>query len=608
VDTVVLREPHIRLAVDRHGRSNWQDLAGDAPEADEPSSRASDGAPVGNVVLGGIEISAGEVVYADARSGAITRVRGLDLQVGRLAPGEKVPVKLAAVVEASAPGIVADVQLDTQLEADPQAQRYALSALSAAALLKGEGLPKDGLPVALTGEALADLGAGTARVPNVTLAVLDASLKGSGEVSGLDAKPVFAGTLELAPFSPRKVLEALGTRVETADPAALGRAQARLALRAGADAIEVRELDARLDDTPATGTLGITGFAAPRVRFDLKIGALDLDRYLAPGATEAPQARGGGEPKKPVPPPEPGLRLDELGARLGAMDVSGTLALASLKVARLRLTDVNVTLRGKDGTVRVDPLRAALYQGTVSGALSLDARTARPVVTARQTLSGVALGPLLKDLGQRESVTGRAELALDVRADGQVAAELTRTLDGTLRVQIADGVLTGINVDRAICQARAAVDTARGKDREACDPSPDSRFETLQASGTFTDGVLRSDDLLIVQPRHEAGEFYRVTGAGTVNLPRQEVDYQLRAVRTRQRDGDAAAQEKGRAIPVRVAGTFGDLSVRPDTRALAETEVKEQLKDRFGDKLETKEDDSDLERQGKELLKGLLGR
>lgn len=609
VDTVVLREPRIHLAVNRNGKGNWEGLAGDSSTDKATDPAQEDGTTVGTVVLGGIEIRAGEVVYQDQRSGATTRVRDLDLDVGRLTPGEEVPLKLRARVEASQSGLSADVALDTRVKADPAAQRYALSDLELKSTLKGEGLPKDGLPVTLGGEALADLEAGTARVPRLSVGVLDAVLTGSGDVAGLNDKPAFTGTLELAPFSPREVLTALGTEVTTADAKVLDSAQARVVLRASADAIEVRELDARLDDTTATGSFSIGDFAAPRVRFDLAVNALDLDRYLAPGATDTPAASGGGEPRKTTPAPaEPGLRLDELGARLGAMDLSGTLRLGRLVAAKVRMTDVTLTLRGKDGVVNVDPLSAALYEGTMQGALGLDARGPQPVVTVRQTLSGVALGPLLADLDQRESLTGKAGVTLDLRAQGQVAADLTRTLAGTARMEVSDGVLKGVNVDRAICQARAAVDTARGNEREACDPSPDSRFETLKGSAVINAGVLRNDDLLIVQPRYESGEFYQVTGAGTVNLPRQEVDYQLRVARARQRDGATTPEEKGRAIPVRVAGTFGHLSVRPDTKALAGSEVREQLQDRFGDKLETKEDDSDLERQGKELLKGILGR
>lgn len=609
VGTVVLQEPRIHLAVNRNGKGNWEGLAGDSDTDTAADQPQSDGTSVGTVVLGGLEIRAGEVIYQDQRSGATTRVRDLNLDVGRLTAGEDVPLKLRARIEASQPGLSADVALDTRVKADPAAQRYALSDIDLKSTLKGEGLPKDGLPVALSGEALADLKAGTARVPKLSVGVLDAVLTGSGDVTGLNDKPAFTGTLELAPFSPRKVLTALGTEVTTADPKVLGNAQARVALRASADAIEVRELDARVDDTTATGTLSVGHFAAPRVRFDLAVNTLDLDRYLAPGATDTPAPNGGGEPRKAAPAPaEPGLRLDELGARLGAMDVSGTLKLGSLVAAKVRMTDVTLTLRGKDGAVQVDPLSAALYEGTVQGAVGLDARGPVPVVTVRQTLRGVSLGPLLDDLGQRESLTGKAGITADLRAQGQVVADLTRTLAGTARMEVTDGVLKGVNVDRAICQARAAVDTARGKEREACDPSPDSRFDSLKASAVISAGVVKNDDLLIVQPRYQSGEFYQVTGAGTVNLPRQEVDYQLRVARARQRDGATTPEEKGRAVPVRVAGTFGHLSVQPDTKALAGSEVKEQLQDRFGDKLETKENDSDLERQGKELLKGILGR
>lgn len=608
VDTVVLREPRIHLVMDKRGRANWEDLTGDEGGGRDVRDREDRARRVGDVALGGVEISAGEVVYDDQRSGARTRVRELELELGRLTPGATVPMELSALVELSGPGIRADVSAKGQVKADLAAERYEISGLDAGATLKGEGMPKDGLPVRLRGDVQADLAAGKATAPKLELAVLDARLSGSGSIDELagDA-PSFSGTLELAPFSPRQMMQRLGAEVRTADETVLAEAKARADVRASAELLEVRQLSAALDDTQASGSFSVRDFSAPRVRFDLKVGALDLDRYLAPGATEAPRGGGGGKPKD-EPPPDEGLRLDELGQKLAGVDLSGSVALAGLKVAKLRMSDLTVTLRGKNGALSAEPLRATLYDGTLEGSLRFDARGREPVIALRQTVTGSAIGPLLQDLNDRQAFTGQADVALDVRARGAVLDQVLKTLAGNARFDVRDGTLKDVNIDRAICQARAAADRARGKETEECDPSPDSRFETLRASAVITDGVLRNDDLVAVQPRYRSGEFYRITGKGKVNLPRQEVDYDLRAVRTRSKDAGAPTEEKGRAIPVRVAGTFGDLSVRPDVRALAESEVKEQLKDRVGDKLEEKEDDSELERQGKELLRGILGR
>jgi hypothetical protein len=184
----------------------------------------------------------------------------------------------------------------------------------------------------------------------------------------------------------------------------------------------------------------------------------------------------------------------------------------------------------------------------------------------------VAIDPLLRALTGQDTARGRFAVDVDVRGVAAAGDALLRSLNGTARVEGTDGVLKGVNVDRSVCLARAALDRARGKEAEPCDPSPDMRFPVLRMSGPIRAGMWRSNDLLLEQERFRGGRFYG-----------GDIDYRLRAATVRRSsDGTTKADVRETPVPLRISGRPGSFKVRPEVQGVLRENIMRRLEGKPG--------------------------
>jgi AsmA protein len=243
---------------------------------------------------------------------------------------------------------------------------------------------------------------------------------------------------------------------------------------------------------------------------------------------------------------------------------------------------VEVRVDGKDGLVDVDPLSARLYEGSLQGKARLDARTDMPKTTLEQSLTGVQVGPLLKDLAGNDTLTGRTELSSDLSMSGLDPEAIKKSLDGTLRFAFTDGSVKGINIPRLIRQARARLEG------ETLPPEKEvlrTDFSELTGSARITDGLVQNDDLLLKSP------LLRVEGEGQASLPKETIDYRLTTtiVGTLTGQGGEEIQElEGVPIPVQIGGTFQKPSFKLDLAKVLETRAAEEVKKRAREEVEKK--------------------
>ncbi len=356
-----------------------------------------------------------------------------------------------------------------------------------------------------------------------------------------------------------------------------GEARAQLAKQA-VDA----DLVAKFDQTTAKAKLGIAGFDAPRYRFDLDVDQIDVDRYLV----AQPDA-------KPAPAPGPKGKVEvDVPIDLGPLEgvrANGRLAVGAMKVMGLRIAELKADLRADGGRAALAPHSAKLYEGTLQGALTLAARGNR--VALKETLAGVAIGPLVKDLMGRDALEGRGDVALDVTAAGPTVSAMKKSLAGTMRVALKDGAVKGINLTEALRKTKAAFGS-KSAQAQAGDTTERTDFSEMSASFAIRNGVAHNDDLSVKAP------LVRVGGAGDIDIGNSRLDYVARAsvVSTARGQGGAELDHlKGLTIPVKLTGTFDAPKYEIDYRKLANEaakakakEVKEEIKEKATRKLENK--------------------
>jgi len=604
MDTVVVHGLTLNLERDKQGATNWGDLAGAGrsgaaqPASGAPQPAGSQAPALAVLSIGGLDVRDGTLSFTDARAGQAYTVRNLTLKTGALSldPGQKLDLELGFDLNSASPPLDGRVKAKARLAFDQAANQATISDLDLTGDFKGATLPRGALSATLGADAVLDLGKHTLVVRNLKAQLIDLVATGSLNATGLDKTPAFTGELNLAEFSPRKLLEGLGQPApKTADAAVLSRASLNAKFAGGADALSVEPLSLKLDDSIVTGKAAVSNFAKPAIRFALALDAIDVDRYLPPG--QQPTAASPGA----VAGAASGLPLDTLRA----LDAAGIVKAGKLEIAKLNLSEVTITLDAKDGLLRMSPLAAKLYNGSYAGNITLDARKNTPTLAVDEKIAGVLIEPLLTDLqGEQARLSGTAEASAKLTAAGADAAAIKKTLNGNLAFALRDGAVKGYDIAQMIRNAKSYLGT-----EVAYDAARKTDFAEIVGTAKVSNGVISNPDLSAKSP------LLRVDGNGQASLPDETIDYRVKAtlVATSQGQGGKAVDDlSGIPLPIHITGTFSDPKPRPDFEALMQgavavkgKELIEQQKSKLTEKVQESVGKSVGDKAGG-LLKGLL--
>ncbi len=602
VASVQIDRPQLRLIVDARGRRNWADLLPQSkPEQQVPST--TDSVVTGlarRVGIGRLTLRDADILWTDQGSGRWARLRDLDFALDGFDPGRPLPLTATAVLDAGDPLHSAQLDLAATVQRSADGM-WRGPDLRIGAAFSGAPL-REALALRLAADASFDPAKARLRLQRLAFDGEPVQVRGELTVArGDDDAPVLGAQLRLERLDARALAAHFGLPLTTADATALTRITGSVDVGADAGEINLARIELAVDDSQWRGTARLGNFSDPALRFALEVDRLDLDRYLpgerAPTAPAAETAQAPTAEEPQVRSPAEALR------RLGRLDLDGTFNLATLTVSGLTFERIALRARSGEGQIALQPLSASLYGGGAEASAHFDVRRSEPALRLKLAATDVAAGPLLAALTGQGTLHGRFTLGGEVTGVAAAGDALLRSLNGTLRLSGSDGVLKGINADRSICQARGVMASARGKDAEECDPSPDTRFSTLRMSGPIAAGVWRSDDLFLEQQRYRPGRFYRLTGAGTLDLPSGEIDYRLKAAAVR-RDGQQAADKVEEApVPVRVRGRPGDFKVRAELAGSLRDEAVRRLQEKLGPST-----DGERKSSGKTMLRGLFGR
>jgi AsmA protein len=268
---------------------------------------------------------------------------------------------------------------------------------------------------------------------------------------------------------------------------------------------------------------------------------------------------------------------------------------------------VTANLQAANGRLDLNPLTADLYGGRLAGSLMAQADGNR--IALKQNLANVAIGPLIKDYAHKDVLEGRGHIVLDVSAAGHSAAAVRQSLGGSASLNVRDGALKGINLAKTLRQYKSMIPGGKQDATVAANKAEKTDFSELAASFKITNGVARNDDLALKSP------FLRMTGAGTVDLAREQLDYLAKVTVVASAKGEGGkelAELNGLTVPVRLTGPIDDPTYRLEFGALAAELAKQQVQKQLGQQAEKALGKSGLDKGalGKgglgEVLKGLI--
>jgi AsmA protein len=397
-------------------------------------------------------------------------------------------------------------------------------------------------------------------------------LEASGEATGrgVSTAAAWTGTAKVAQFSPQDLLRRFGLPPQpTSDDRALTRATIDTRFNVTKDRAELTDVVLALDDSKITGNFTLDGFDQPDYRFALAVDRVDADRYLPPKARDAQAGEAtAGDIELP---------------QNNTMNLDGTMQIGTLRLAGMQFQDVGSRILIGNGDAKLENARARLYGGEFNGNFHVRAAGNEPGLALDGRASGLQLQPLIEALtGEAANFSGTGNFDLNLAGKGRTVIQNVQTAAGNVSFAMNEGAIQGFNLGRTLCAAYNATQRA---------PAPAERpqqteYEAIQGTAVVTAGTARSQDLLA------RTSFMDISGAGTLGLVEQTLDYDLDAKLTgsigipgcETLDGFV-----GDALPFDISGTVTEPTITPDFSKLVQralrNEVQERLQERIQDRL-----------------------
>jgi len=594
VDEVTLDGLQLSLEVNEKGQNNWDDLSsGTAPAPDAESGPAM----FSSQKVAGLDIRNANVEYRDRQSGSHHRLSGLTVSTGALGDSKPVPLELKALLEDITAKTSMNVELATVAAINLEAEQYAFEDFEFALVIETNG-QQQSVDIQAP-QLIMDLSAQTLELPGYSIELSELTATGALSAEKISTDFVFTGSLNVAEFSPARLMQTLNMEVPaTTDPQVFQSAAFSADLSGSSSQLVMDNFQLVFDQSRITGDVNVQNFDQPIVGFTLAVDEINLDRYLEPVAEDdAATAE------------DVAIPQDELQGH----EVQGQLSIGALTLAGLDFTDAVLGLSIRNGRLRLHPLTAGFYGGRYSGDVGLDGSGAVPVISLDEKIESITFQRLVSDLVESESLSGEALGHVRMTGRGKSSSEVLGSLQGDLGLTLTEGALEGINIWYEIRRGLALY-----KGQPAPDPEPKRTvFSRMQVAGNVQNGVFSTRTLTGELP------FLTVRGNGEIDLGQSQYDLGLVAeVRDAPEleDDPLASGLSGRSLPFKISGPLDAPSLSVDWAALLKGEATNLLLKKLGVTAdesqegvteEEPEDDSSndqLEEAAKGLISGFLNK
>jgi AsmA protein len=584
----------------KDGRFNFDDLlAAPAPSKEKQATPAPAGpSEAVRFDIGGVKIAHSTISYRDAQTGQAIDISDLNLSTGRIADDTPGKFDLSAKVKSGSPPADARVALsggyrfnlakksfslsglDVKVEgaaagisgllltlrgdvaADPAAQTYAVNGFA----LNAKGARgQENFEAKLTAPKLAiapNRASGEAVDGQFALKSAQRSAEGTLKLSGVEGS---AKALKIARVAAQLKLSDPGLPMKTLTVPLNGTLQANLEK----ETLQA-DVTSKFDETNLKAKLGLTKFSPPAITFDIDADRLNLDRYRSTSAAGESGKGGGGSAGSGG---AGDTRVDLSG--LKGIDAQGRVHVGALQVENAKLSDVTAQIRLANGRLDVSPHSAKLYEGALSGSLSADASANR--VVAKETLTNVSVGPLLRDVARKDALEGRGNVVLDVHTAGATVGAMKKALGGTARVQLRDGAVKGIDLAETLRKAKALLGS-KSAQQQLAEGGKKTDFSELSGSFNIANGVAHNSDLAGKAP------LFRLAGAGDIDIGNSRINYLAKptvVASAKGQGGKELSDLNGITVPVRLVGPFDAIKYEVDygavAGAVAKSKITEQL-------------------------------
>lgn len=490
VERLSLVSPQIALEIDAQGRPSWSfaelgaTLPAPAPGIAPPKNPSMMGlAALSRLRVKDVSIENGDIVFLDRRTNQHYELQQVTLTV-------------------SAPSLDAPAAIDGSAMWRGQKVTFSLKLDRTGALMAAGGKTK--LAASLTATPI------TAKL--------------DGTVANDNAALAFDGKVDLSVPSVRDLVAWSGLTIDLPKQG-FGALAVSGAVHLGNGIAKFASGSFSLDGIKATGALTLDASGAkPGITGEVAAGMLDFNPYLGPST--------------------PGWSSDTFdSAILREVDAELTVDAAGAKYRKISIGKSAAVVHLKDGKLTLNLSDIAMYRGNGKGAVTVDATGNVAAMTIEGSMSGVDLGPLLRDTGGGGSVNGSGSFTISAMAHGNSQRDMIGTLNGKTSFSVSGGSLSGVDLGGMLKNTTSSFSGGGGG-------------TTIQrASGDFTirAGIMTNRNLSVSTSSVDA------TGSGTVNLPARSLNFRI----------EPKLIAGIVTVPVIVSGPWDHISYTPDVAGIA---------------------------------------
>jgi uncharacterized protein involved in outer membrane biogenesis len=334
--------------------------------------------------------------------------------------------------------------------------------------------------------------------------------------------------------------------------------------------VVVKRVTLAADDMSLTATGTIADLAGPTGDLTVNAGALDVDRLvsffndfsagLPPSAASTTTA---------VPPPA------ATPATPSARHLTIALNAQRATIGGLAIDRMNGHALIDNTAFAIEPLTFGFFGGTYNGGLTVTLGTTAPTFHWKAALAGFDVAAATAYAGSPNIVTGRLSGTIDLHGTGSDAATAMRTVAGTVRVDITNGLVRNLGIVRSVGAATSMNLAGLKQAAAGASANADEAFTRLGATMTVASGSASTQDL-----RFEATDLI-LLASGTVRLDGGAMDLkgqvQLSDALSRQMPAtfQRATQENGRVVlPATITGPAAAPSVKVDAGDVAKRALR----------------------------------
>jgi AsmA protein len=281
------------------------------------------------------------------------------------------------------------------------------------------------------------------------------------------------------------------------------------------------------------------------------------------------------------------------------------IALPLQKPVDVKNFQIAAEVAGQD--VRLQSFSLQLFDGQIIAEGRITSGSETPPFTGKVTIQGMQLGQALDALATSQvSISGTAGADLSVQGRGFSMPDLIKSLEGTGHVAVKDGKIEGVN----LLQEAISILNIAGI---SLDDAKATAFSTIETDLAIKQGIIHVQRLLM--DSHD----FQATGGGTIGFDQKlnlvvnlNLSQELSQKIARSSPAAKLAMKGDRlSLPLTITGTAQAPSYGLDMKGLTgrvQEQVRKKVEEAVGGLLKGTTTPEDLKQQGRDLLKGLLGR